>query len=44
MDREKKPTKEARAPKVPKKGKARLFKDAYDQARGRKLELAKRKR
>jgi hypothetical protein len=37
-------TKETLAPKEPKKGKSQLFKEAYDQGRGRKVEHAKRKR
>ena len=44
MDREKKVVKETLTPKVPKKGKTQLFKEAYDQARGKKIELVRRKR
>ena len=44
MEREKKIMKEVLAPKVPKTGKASLFKGAYDEARGKKLQAAARKR
>lgn len=43
MECEKKMMKEVLAPKVPKKGKASLFKGAYDEARGKKLQAAGRK-
>jgi len=43
MEREKKIMKEVLAPKTPKTGKASLFKDAYDEARGKKLQAAGRK-
>lgn len=43
MDREKKVVKESLSPKVPKKGKASLFKDAYDETRRKKLQTATRK-
>ena len=36
--------KETLVPKEPKKGKSQLFKEAYDQVRGRKVEHARRKR
>ena len=44
MDREKKVVKETLTPKVPKKGKTQLFKEAYDQARGKKMQAVTRKR
>jgi hypothetical protein len=37
-------TKETLVPREPKKGKSPLFKETYDQARGRKTEHARRKR
>jgi hypothetical protein len=43
MDREKKVVKETLTPKVPKKGKTQLFKEAYDQARGRKLQATRKR-
>ena len=44
MLREKKPTKETLPLKEPRKCKAHLFKDAYDQARKQKTDLAGRNR
>ena len=43
MELEKKMMKEVLTPKEPKKGKVSLFKDAYDEARGKKLQAAARK-
>ncbi len=43
MEREKKIMKEVLTPKVPKKGKASLFKGAYDEARRKKLQSATRR-
>ena len=43
MEREKKIMKETLTPKEPKKGKASLFKDAYDEARRKKLQSATRR-
>jgi hypothetical protein len=43
MEREKKIMKEVLTPKVPKKGKASLFKDTYDEARRKKLQSATRR-
>lgn len=37
-------TKETLVPREAKKGKSQLFKEAYDQVRGRKVEHARRKR
>jgi hypothetical protein len=37
-------TKETLVSREPKKGKSQLFKEAYDQVRGRKVEHARRKR
>jgi hypothetical protein len=42
MEREKKPTKEPVSPKVPKKCKSHAFKEAFDQAREKKLATRKR--
>jgi hypothetical protein len=44
LDRVKKDVKETLTPKVPKKGKTQLFKEAYDQARGKKMQGVIRKK